>query len=307
MAECIALPYEATEYHKGLEESLDIESGVFTASRVFDVPWDNRYAFINLFLPLFTSDQNTIRSARVYPAFQAAVAYRYDLLEKLGPSSQFGPTEKFIDDNDIETNVPFIGYEKARLKILYKADAALSSTGGTGQDPDTEPKLKFEVSGDGEITLLSLAGRDVFDEEGKRKPGTKYNLPISIYNIKINYPEISNPGFSSILNNGAKLNENEISFIDNNGVVLFVFPKGTLRYDGPSFVGRMSLYGTTSKLSWSISHNFAYNLYRWDQKIKSVSFTPISGSPYNYLFEKVTLQPYTLDNFAFIPHFQATG
>lgn len=304
---CELFPLGATEYIKGLEEELDTESGTFTAARCFDVPWIDRFNFVAHFLPIFTSNQNTPTLNRLYPAFPSAVAYRYQLLERLGIPGQVGPQEKFIDENNEELFPRQIGYDKCRLKIYYKADGVFFSAAQNHENDPTAPiQIRFELSLDSNVELLSLDGRDVIGGDNKIKAGKKFNIPIAIYSFEVHYPEINFPNFSSILNNNAKINQNTIHFIDNAGITQASFEPGKLRYDGLKAVSRISLDGSQARLSWDISHIFSYNLYRWDKRIKRASFTDFTNTPYNFEFEDIRLNPYTQDNFAFIPHFSVS-
>jgi len=253
MAAGIDLPHGYLERGRPDEattESYDLANGKITVTRRVFGNWNLRIQFLKEFF-LLTPEQgglgNIYKSGASYPDIPECFAVRAELVGR-GESS-LNPVNGQIQ------------WERAAIDLIYETSPQTQDD-GSGEDDDLAKSNWLTESVSTSQEFLHVDGRNIVAADDGEQQGE--NGPFDILNVLLNLElhqeHIPVPPWQSIFNTLGKVNKNV--FISPQ---LLIFPKETLRYDGPTGMTKINL--VDGEIIWDITHHYVGNRLNWNKKI----------------------------------------
>lgn len=242
------------------EEKWDFTSGKFTAKRVFEGPWANRYTFMEDELVDSITDiagETLFSVLAPYPDNPIAIIANVSVVGK-GVASHNSTTDQ-------------AQWERAVIEVEY---STLPSGDKANQNPQDPPNyaqmIGVEESGSLGGEVLSIPGEDIKVQGGQRQHDQgPFNFAIPLGEININFPRLSRPNFliADILFGFV----NDTAFITPGGRAI---PKEHLLFQGYdcSLTINVTVLPNGTQVTdptrlWNVTYKFGYNVFGWNHKL----------------------------------------
>lgn len=250
-------------------ETLNLEAGSLSATRIFTGPWANRFSFIQK--KLTTS----------YPPFPQAIVSTINITGEGSADTQEDVTLNYMPK-----------WDRALITVNYNTITVSSSSNRAGQQfgtpeftqKENKDQRYIEEQIDAAPEFLNVDGKDLLDDAGAALHDEgRFHLLVVHLNISLRIPNVTHPNWDAIQARIGDVNDN--GFVTPSG---FPAQAGALRYDGPTGITKVNpvvgLQGSSPLPSWDMTHQFSFNRRGWNNRWVDNRWQAITDANGNPLF-----------------------